>query len=110
MRQFFKRIVDVANALVILGLLVAYLAPFIDPQDFWPAAFFGLTYKFWFILNLVLIFFWILFKRKHFRECVLLKFFNGYFCLYRWYFNCIVNGFLFLEIIIYDIPWRNKIG
>ena len=64
MRQFFKRIADVANALGILGLLVAYLAPFIDPQDFWPVAFFGLTYKFWLILNLVLIFFWILFKSK----------------------------------------------
>ncbi|MDG2455586.1 MAG: endonuclease/exonuclease/phosphatase family protein [Bacteroidia bacterium] len=64
MRRLFKRIADFINSLAILGLLIAYLAPFVDPQDFWPVSFFGLTYTFWLILNLLLVFFWISLKKR----------------------------------------------
>jgi len=63
-RKFIKRIGDFINAIAIIALLIAYLSPFIDPQDFWPVSFFGLTYKLWLVLNIALMFLWILLKRK----------------------------------------------
>ena len=47
-----------------MGLLLAYLSPFVDPQDFWPIAFFGLTYKAWLLVNIILLILWISFKKK----------------------------------------------
>lgn len=64
MRKFFERITDLVNALAIACLLIAYLAPYVDPQDFWPISFFGLTYKFWLVLNLFLVVFWLVLSRK----------------------------------------------
>lgn len=52
------------NALAIIGLLIAYLAPYIDPRDFWPIAFFGLSFKVWVAVNLFLMVFWIVFKKN----------------------------------------------
>jgi len=51
-RNVIKKIVDILNGIAILGLLMAYLAPYVDPQDFWPIAFFGLSYKLWFLGNI----------------------------------------------------------
>lgn len=64
MRQVLKQIADLINGLAILGLLLAYLAPYINPQDFWPISFFGLSYKLWFLLNIALLFFWLLLGKK----------------------------------------------
>lgn len=54
---------DLLNGLAILGLLLSYLSPIVDPLDFWPLSFFGLTYTFWLVLNFVLLLFWV-FRRK----------------------------------------------
>jgi endonuclease/exonuclease/phosphatase family metal-dependent hydrolase len=63
-KTLFKKITDIINALAIIGLLLAYLSPLIDPIDFWPISFFGLTYKFWLALNLFLLLLWLVSKRK----------------------------------------------
>ena len=42
MKKLFSKIADLVNALAIAALLISYLAPFIDPADFWPVSFFGL--------------------------------------------------------------------
>lgn len=63
MKLIFKKLLDLLNGLAILGLAISYLSPFVDPRDFWPVAFFGLTFKLWFGLNLVLLVFWI-WRRK----------------------------------------------
>jgi endonuclease/exonuclease/phosphatase family metal-dependent hydrolase len=62
-RNVIKKIVDILNGIAILGLLMAYLAPYVDPQDFWPIAFFGLSYKLWFLGNIFLFIFWLSLKR-----------------------------------------------
>lgn len=64
MRKVLRKIVDAFNGLAIIGLLLAYLAPYIDPQDFWPVSFFGLTYKVWLVGNIGLVLFWLILKRK----------------------------------------------
>ena len=64
MKKAIRKIFDGFNALVILGLLLSFLAPYINPLDFWPIAFFGLTFKFWYLFNFVLLLFWLVLKRK----------------------------------------------
>ncbi len=89
MRAFLKKITDLINGLAILALLICYAAPFINPQSFWPVAFFGLTYKFWLSLNILLLVFWISFKRK------------------RWIYNAfvILIGF---QYITRNVQWNEK--
>ncbi|MCB9261093.1 MAG: endonuclease/exonuclease/phosphatase family protein [Flavobacteriales bacterium] len=53
MKKFFKSIISVVNYLIICGLLLSYLAPFISPNTFWPMAFFGLSHLVWLLLSLV---------------------------------------------------------
>jgi endonuclease/exonuclease/phosphatase family metal-dependent hydrolase len=62
--KFFKRITDILNGVAIFGLLLAYLAPYVDPQDFWPLSFFGLSYKVWLLLNIVLVLLWLFMKKR----------------------------------------------
>ncbi len=64
MKALFKKITDIINGLAIIGLLLAYLSSYVDPQDFWPFAFFGLTFKFWLVLNVFLALWWLLLKKK----------------------------------------------
>jgi endonuclease/exonuclease/phosphatase family metal-dependent hydrolase len=44
-------------------LIAAYAANYINPQYFWPFAFFGLAYPYLFAINLILLIFWI-WRRK----------------------------------------------
>lgn len=44
--------------------LLAYLAPYVDPRDFWPLIFFGLAYPVFLVGNLLFIGFWFFVKRK----------------------------------------------
>ena len=64
MNKIVAKILDIVNAMAIIGLLIAYLAPYVDPRDFWPIAFFGLSFKVWVAVNIFLIFFWIIFKKN----------------------------------------------
>lgn len=65
---------DLLNAAAILGLLISYLAPYVDPLDFWPISFFGLTFKFWLVLNIGLLLLWIFLRKKRWM-------YNGLFLL-----------------------------
>lgn len=89
MRAFLKKITDLINGLAILALLLCYAAPYINPQSFWPVAFFGLTYKLWLGLNIVLVIFWLSFSRK------------------RWVYNAfvILIGFQF---ITRNVQWNEQ--
>lgn len=64
MKKLFSKIADLVNALAIAALLISYLAPFIDPADFWPVSFFGLLYKPLLLLNLTLLLLWIALRKK----------------------------------------------
>jgi endonuclease/exonuclease/phosphatase family metal-dependent hydrolase len=58
-KKFLSKITDLVNAIAIAVLLISYLAPYIDPVDFWPVSFFGLFYKPILVLNILLIILWI---------------------------------------------------
>lgn len=44
--------------------LLAYLAPYVDPLDFWPLIFFGLAYPGFLLGNLIFIVFWFFVKKR----------------------------------------------
>lgn len=56
----FLRLVNIG---FILGLLTSYLAPVISPGKIWFLAFFGLSYPFWAMMNVVFVVFWLLRRR-----------------------------------------------
>ena len=60
-----KKVVLVLNYLAVFCLLLSYLAPYIDPNSFWPIAFFGLFYPFFFCVNLLFILFWVFMRKKY---------------------------------------------
>lgn len=55
----FNRIVLWSHYLIILSLLVSVMAKYISPIIFWVPAFFGLAFPFLFLINFILILYWI---------------------------------------------------
>ncbi|MBT8326498.1 MAG: endonuclease/exonuclease/phosphatase family protein [Bacteroidia bacterium] len=90
MNKTVRKIFDILNWMAIIGLLLVYLASQVDPQDFWPIAFFGLSYKFWLGLNVLLLSIWILLKRK------------------RWIYNALVIAAGF-QFIAREVQFNNKV-
>lgn len=75
MKNRIVHILRWTNILLVLFTLVSYLAPFINPQDFWPAVFLSLTYPTLLFLNLIFVALWIWRKKRHFifsLGCILL--------------------------------------
>jgi endonuclease/exonuclease/phosphatase family metal-dependent hydrolase len=65
MMFILNRIALVLNGLAILGLLIAYVAPFVSPELLWHFAFFGLAYPVLLALNILFVIYWIVvFKFK----------------------------------------------
>lgn len=60
MKFIFRNLGRLVNIVAIIGLLIAYLSPYVDPLDFWVVSFFGLSFQVWFILNVGLFIFWII--------------------------------------------------
>lgn len=65
-RSLGKILLLSANALCVLFLCLSYLAPYVDPQTFWPLAFFGLGYPILLLANLIFILYWLLRKSTFF--------------------------------------------
>ncbi|MEN8230827.1 MAG: endonuclease/exonuclease/phosphatase family protein [Bacteroidota bacterium] len=64
MKKFADRIVLVLNALAAAGLLMAYLAPVVNPSKVILPALFGLAYPFLLILNLIFLCYWLIQLKK----------------------------------------------
>ncbi len=64
MKFIIKNILFLFNMVFVLGLALAYLSPYTDPNIFWFVGFFGLTFKLWVIANLGLVFFWLILGRR----------------------------------------------
>lgn len=64
MRKLADRIILILNALAAAGLLMAYLAPVINPSKVVLPALFGLAYPFFLIVNLLFLCYWIIQLKK----------------------------------------------
>lgn len=81
--SFFSKAVLIANIIAAALLLLSYMASFIDPQSFWPIAFFGLAYPLFLLFNIVFIVYWLIRSPKYALIsflCILAgyKFLTGY--------------------------------
>ncbi len=56
---WMSKIIFFANIVAVVALFCSYLAPFIDPQQYWVFSFFALMYPILFIINLLFIFYWL---------------------------------------------------
>lgn len=50
---------------MVLGLILAYLSPYFDPNDYWLFSMFGLFYPILLLANIVMVIFWMLFDFKY---------------------------------------------
>lgn len=71
MRGFIKRNIIWVNIFIISCTFLSYLSPYVNPKDFWPVAFLGLTYPYLLFLNLFFIAFWLFLGKKQFLLSVI---------------------------------------
>lgn len=87
MKLFLKRFGFLLNIIATVFLLLAYLAPFIAPDIFWPLSIVGLGYPFLLALNFLFFMLWLI---QHSRKLLLsliaillgIGYFNTYFQLH----------------------------
>jgi endonuclease/exonuclease/phosphatase family metal-dependent hydrolase len=63
-RNFTKRFFIILNVVVALAFLLACLAPYLDPKQWWMISLLGLGFAFLFVTLIAFIFFWLFFKPK----------------------------------------------
>ncbi|MEQ8909982.1 MAG: endonuclease/exonuclease/phosphatase family protein [Vicingaceae bacterium] len=77
MFKFLNRSLLILNLLAALGLMLAYGAAYINPQSFWPIAFFGLALPYFLFLNFFFLLYWA-FRGKRYFLLSLLVIILGY--------------------------------
>lgn len=65
MRKFFSIFGLRLNIFASVLLLLAYLAPYIPPDTFWPLAFMGLAYPYLLFINLIFLLIWVLLRSRN---------------------------------------------
>jgi endonuclease/exonuclease/phosphatase family metal-dependent hydrolase len=63
-RGFFSHTLLFLNILSAIALVGAYAATHVSPESWWPLAFFGLSYPFLLLINLLFIIWWLWKKRR----------------------------------------------
>lgn len=56
---WFSKFVVLINFIAIIILLLSYLSPHLNPQIFWPIAFFGMAYPFLLFINCGFVIYWL---------------------------------------------------
>lgn len=65
MKKFFEGLIIFLNVAVAAAMLIAYLAPVINPSKIFLPALFGLAYPYLLILNLVFLLYWLIRFKKY---------------------------------------------
>ncbi|MBP6445879.1 MAG: endonuclease/exonuclease/phosphatase family protein [Saprospiraceae bacterium] len=63
--KFFDRTILLFNLAAVVALLIAYVAPHIDPELTWALSFFGLFYPIILLINILFIFYWVFKKPRY---------------------------------------------
>jgi endonuclease/exonuclease/phosphatase family metal-dependent hydrolase len=58
--HLFSRFVLIVNIFAVIALLLSYLASYLDPSSFWITPFFGLAYPAILLINIILVFYWLI--------------------------------------------------
>ena len=62
--SLIQKLIYALNVLAVLGLIFAYISPFINPSLTWFFSFFGLGYPILLILNILFVLYWLVSKPK----------------------------------------------
>src|SRR5690606_38552573 len=81
---FFSKAVLLANVFAAAALLFSYLAPIINPQTFWPIAFFGIAYLPLLVVNGLFVVYWLV-RNVRFAAISLLAILVGWNTLQKHY-------------------------
>ncbi len=81
---FISKSVLLANAIAVATLLFSYLAPVINPQTFWPIAFFGIAYLPLLAINGLFVVYWLV-RRARYAAISLLAILLGWNTLLKHY-------------------------
>jgi len=81
---FFNKAVFIANIFAVAALLSSYLAPIINPQTFWPIAFFGIAYLPLLVVNGLFVAYWLV-RRMRFAGISLFVILLGWNTLQKHY-------------------------
>jgi endonuclease/exonuclease/phosphatase family metal-dependent hydrolase len=63
--KFIKKFIFALNIVLIIGLLLAYLSPYFDPNDYWLFSIFGLFYPVLLFANIAMVLFWMIVEFKY---------------------------------------------
>jgi endonuclease/exonuclease/phosphatase family metal-dependent hydrolase len=58
--HLFSRFVLIVNIFAVIALFLSYLASYLDPSSFWITPFFGLAYPAILLINIILVFYWLI--------------------------------------------------
>ena len=58
--HLFSKFVLIGNLFAAIALLLSYLASYLDPSSFWVISFFGLAYPAILLINVILVFYWLI--------------------------------------------------
>lgn len=62
--SIFRKFILALNIIFLLSLIMSFLAAYISPDKYWIPAFFGIAYPLLFLVNVLFLLFWLIFKRK----------------------------------------------
>jgi len=63
--KFIKKTIFAINIILIVSLLLAYLSPYFDPNDYWIFSMFGVFYPVLLFANIAMVLFWMLVDFKY---------------------------------------------
>ncbi len=63
--KFIKKTIFAINIILIVSLLLAYLSPYFDPNDYWIFSIFGVFYPVLLFANIAMVLFWMLVDFKY---------------------------------------------
>ena len=73
----FSSLMKVLTVICLIGLLLAYLCPYVHPATFWPLPFFGLAYPVILLITLFFLLYWALLKSRWFFFVLLILVVGG---------------------------------
>lgn len=65
MKFLYRKLVYIIYLIAVFGLLMTYLAPYVNPEHFPIFSLFAVTQLFWFSANIIFLLYWAIFRRKY---------------------------------------------
>lgn len=113
LRSFFLTL----NLIVVILLASSYMSPYVDPRMLWPFSFLGLIFPYLLIINILFVFFWVMFRKRYLFISLLVLLMGTNFILRVFQLNLKVDDVALkreLTVMSYNVrnfdfyDWRNR--